>query len=346
MKVSVLVPSYNHETYIEECIDSILSQTHKDLELIISDDNSKDKTIKKIKKYSDKRIRLFDQKKNLGICKNLNFLTKKIQGKFFCYSGSDDFFDKYKIERQLNFMLAKKIDFSFTHVNFINNKSEFVKDNDNYMLGNFNVNNRPIGEWFNTFFYKGNILNAPTSMFRESLKKIIYFDEKYEYSQDFKVYIDLMLLGKKFDILNEKLTYYRLHQNNNSKRDKSNINKGFLENFLIKEHIITNLRKNHINSYLLKDKVKNNKNQKKILINLCNELLKSNNIINQIFGIYIFIKINNQIKKKDFGEFFNFLEEKLFFYEYLSNEQNKLKYKIRRKIFLANSKINKLLQKN
>ena len=48
MKVSVLVPSYNHETYIEECIDSILSQTHKDLELIISDDNSKDKTIKKI----------------------------------------------------------------------------------------------------------------------------------------------------------------------------------------------------------------------------------------------------------------------------------------------------------
>jgi hypothetical protein len=62
--------------------------------------------------------------------------------------------------------------------------------------------------------------------------------------------------------------------------------------------------------------------------------------------MHIFIKINNQIKKKDFREFFNFLEEKLFFYKYLSNEQNKLKYKIKRKIFLANSKINKLLQKN
>ena len=63
MKVSVLIPSFNHENYIEKCVDSILNQTHKDLELIISDDNSNDKTIKKIKKYSDKRIKLFQQKK-------------------------------------------------------------------------------------------------------------------------------------------------------------------------------------------------------------------------------------------------------------------------------------------
>ena len=331
MKVSVLIPSFNHENYIEKCVDSILNQSHKDLELIISDDNSNDKTIKKIKKYSDKRIKLFQQKKNLGICNNLNFLTKRVQGKFFCYSGSDDFFDKYKIEKQLNFMLTNKIDFSFTHVNFINSSGKFVKDNDNYMLGNFNVKNRSVGEWFNTFFFRGNVLNAPSSMFKQSLKSKIHFDENYEYLHDFKIYIDLMFHGKKFGILNEKLTYYRLHPKNNSSRDINNINKDFLENLLIKDYIIQNLKLKDINTYLLKKEVASNKSQEKIFISLCCELIKSKNIINQIFSLLKFSKINNNTKKKENKKFFDALKENLFFYDYFLVDQNKFKNKIKKK---------------
>jgi glycosyltransferase involved in cell wall biosynthesis len=67
-KVSIMIPVYNHEYFIEECLDSILSQNYSNLELVVSDDLSTDGTRKILKKYaSNKNIILLLNEKNLGI---------------------------------------------------------------------------------------------------------------------------------------------------------------------------------------------------------------------------------------------------------------------------------------
>jgi glycosyltransferase involved in cell wall biosynthesis len=67
--VSVLIPTYNSALYIKDTLESILNQTYKNLEIIVIDDASKDSTVNIVKKYKDKRIKLFVNKKNLVFLK-------------------------------------------------------------------------------------------------------------------------------------------------------------------------------------------------------------------------------------------------------------------------------------
>ena len=78
MKVSVLMPAYNASLYIKEAIESVLSQTFTDFELIIVDDCSTDDTWNVIKSFKDKRIRAYRNKKNLGRGKVRNKLLSLI----------------------------------------------------------------------------------------------------------------------------------------------------------------------------------------------------------------------------------------------------------------------------
>ena len=71
-KVSVLISVYNGEYYLKEAVDSILNQTFRDFEFIIIDDGSTDNTNHIIKSYSDFRIRLIENEKNIGLTKSLN----------------------------------------------------------------------------------------------------------------------------------------------------------------------------------------------------------------------------------------------------------------------------------
>lgn len=100
-KVDILLATYNGEKYLEEQINSILIQTHKDFQLIISDDCSTDNTVKIIKKIKDKRIKLFNQKKNLGFNKNFEFLCSKATSKYVMIADQDDVWMKDKVAKML-----------------------------------------------------------------------------------------------------------------------------------------------------------------------------------------------------------------------------------------------------
>ncbi len=85
--VSVIIPAYNHENYVQECINSIIEQTYKNIELIIVDDGSKDSTwnkIQEMKAVCEKRfVRVhFETKENEGTCKTLNKLLSLAKGEF------------------------------------------------------------------------------------------------------------------------------------------------------------------------------------------------------------------------------------------------------------------------
>ena len=88
-KISVIIPVFNDEKRIEKSINSVLNQTYDNLELIVVNDGSTDKTLEKIQKYSDKRIKIVTQK-NQGTGQARNKGIKESTGNFICFVDSDD----------------------------------------------------------------------------------------------------------------------------------------------------------------------------------------------------------------------------------------------------------------
>ncbi len=101
MKVSVIVPTYNRAHLVTETIDSILSQTFKDFELIIVDNNSSDNTEEVIKSYKDERIKYFKNQNNGIIAVNRNYGISKAQGEYIAFCDDDDLWFPEKLEKQM-----------------------------------------------------------------------------------------------------------------------------------------------------------------------------------------------------------------------------------------------------
>lgn len=116
--ISIVVPVYNSEKYIEETIQCILNQTYQNWELIFIDDCSKDKSVSIIESYQDKRMHLYQNKKNMGPAYTRNQGIAKAQGRYLAYMDADDLCDKDKLEKQLLFMQKQGCAFSFTGYEF------------------------------------------------------------------------------------------------------------------------------------------------------------------------------------------------------------------------------------
>ena len=109
MKVSVLMPTYMHEKYISQAIESFLSQECSfDCELLINDDCSKDKTAEIAAEYANKypeKVKFFAQKENKGLLENYKFLLSKASGEYIAILESDDYWtDPKKVEKQISFL--------------------------------------------------------------------------------------------------------------------------------------------------------------------------------------------------------------------------------------------------
>lgn len=105
--VSIMIPVYNAESFIAECIDSILCQSYKNIELIIGDDFSTDNTVSVVESYLkiDDRIKFIKNNKNLGITRNCNNILLSCRGNYVVLFAGDDVMLPGKIEKQLKFML-------------------------------------------------------------------------------------------------------------------------------------------------------------------------------------------------------------------------------------------------
>ena len=93
-KISIIVPVYGVEEYIVKCIDSLVNQTYKDIEIIVVDDGTKDNSIKLIEdNFNDKRIKIY-HKKNGGLASARNYGITKATSEYLFFVDSDDYIDK------------------------------------------------------------------------------------------------------------------------------------------------------------------------------------------------------------------------------------------------------------
>ncbi len=107
--ISIIIPTYNCAQYIHRCIDSILTQSFQDFELIIIDDGSKDDTYKILQRYEDARVRICTQK-NQGPAKTRNRGIKMARGEYLMFIDSDDYINPGYLERYYREITSQKAD--------------------------------------------------------------------------------------------------------------------------------------------------------------------------------------------------------------------------------------------
>jgi glycosyltransferase involved in cell wall biosynthesis len=124
--VSIIAPMYNSEDYISETIKSVINQTHKNWELILIDDKSKDNTLKIINPFLKKNsnIILFKNRVNLGAALTRNKGIIEANGQYITFLDADDLWKPHKLETQIAFMKKTKCDVCFSSYDLINEKGK------------------------------------------------------------------------------------------------------------------------------------------------------------------------------------------------------------------------------
>ena len=191
-KVSVLMSAYNEEKYISEAIDSILSQTFSDFEFIIIDDGSSDSTVNIIKSYKDKRIKLIENEKNLGLIKSLNKGLDLAKGEYIARMDADDISVVDRFQKQVDF-LDKNPEYILCGgwINlFPSEKTSDVGHHKEY-ISYFDI-------------LKGWCINHPTVMFR---KNNLRYDQNYPVAEDYQMWSKMIKYGKIYNIQSILVNY-------------------------------------------------------------------------------------------------------------------------------------------
>ncbi len=126
-KISVILPVYNSSEFIIATLNSIINQTHRNIEIIIIDDCSTDNTNELIDSIKDDRIVKIIFKKNRGVAHARNEGLKLAKGRFVAFIDSDDIWINNKLEVQLHFMMKNNIAFSYTAIEIINEDGDLLK---------------------------------------------------------------------------------------------------------------------------------------------------------------------------------------------------------------------------
>jgi len=209
--VSIVVPSYNHASHIQECIESIVHQNYPNFELIVIDDGSKDKSPEILKSLQAKYDFTLEINKNQGLSKTLNRGFRDLaKGKYFTFCASDDKWFPEKLSKQVAF-LEENPDCAMVY-----GKAWYIDEEGKDIESK---NNKPI-------FYKGGYIfndlilqnfHPPVNyMLRASVVRDLGFYREHIWAEDFDMNLRI---ADKFPIgyIDEYLFYYRFDKSGPSK---------------------------------------------------------------------------------------------------------------------------------
>lgn len=210
--VSVIIPVYNAEKYIEETLNSIYAQTYKDFEIILVDDCSKDNSAAIIKNHMvlHPEIVYHLQERNMGAAAARNTALSIAKGRFVAFLDSDDIWKEDKLERQLRLLCEKNGAFAFTAIEMIDDDGKLVKKK------------RKVKEKVTYKFLLHNTM-IPTSSVVVDRGKLGDFTMPLRRSgQDYATWLKLLRGGTIAYGINEALVQYRVgHKSLSSNKFKS-----------------------------------------------------------------------------------------------------------------------------
>ena len=126
--VTIIIPVYNSEMYISKCLDSVLSQTYKNIDILVINDGSKDGSQKIIDKYKEKHsnIKAIEQK-NIGVSRTRNNAIKIVKTKYIMFMDNDDYIDKDYVETHVKNIKSKDYDVVISGYRRITEENKIIK---------------------------------------------------------------------------------------------------------------------------------------------------------------------------------------------------------------------------
>ena len=267
--ISVIVPVYNVEKYVERCIDSIMNQTYKNIEVIVVDDGSTDKSLEIIKnKYKkNKKISIY-HKSNGGLSSARNYGLEKCNGEYIAFIDSDDWIDPDCIEK-----VVKCIQ--------VNDFPEIVefgyrKVNDNIVIEEKKLNNNVYKETniLDEYFYGNQIVDIVCNKFyKKDLFESVRFVEQ-RIHEDYMIMPELLYKSKKICTIHD--VFYNYYERDNSitksRFKEKNFDRIYAGNYVIdfcKKNIpqytdIAKIKCEFICIYMYSDLISSNRYLKKI----------------------------------------------------------------------------------
>lgn len=245
-KVDIILTTYNtKKEYLRIQIESILNQTYKNFNLIISDDcspNEEVRTILKEYEMQDKRVKLYFQENNLGCTKSFEFLLKQCTSNYIAFSDHDDIWYPNKIEECLKAIIEKKVDLVYCDANQIDENGKIIQES--YL----NYKNMPKieGKKFILPFARHIAIGCSQMITKKVKEKMLPFTENTIAHDWHSVYIASNLNG--IYCIDKPLFGYRIHQNNifggrnlkqNIKMWKKENGKSFKSYLKYRNHAIT-----------------------------------------------------------------------------------------------------------
>jgi len=239
MKASILIANYNNDKFIIECINSLINQTYKNIEIIFFDDKSTDASVEIVKKFKNVKLIINkEDKKSFGCYNQINSYKKALgesTGDIIFFLDSDDYFKTNKVEEVINeFKLDPNCKIIFDLPTFKFKRSEIIKKK-------------------NFFFYKTYWPFIPpqscitiSKKHAEQIIELIDFDIFPKIWMDFRVGIVSKYIFNQFKILKKSYTYYRQSDHSISSRYKFLSKNWWIRRMEAHDFIIYFFKKNNI----------------------------------------------------------------------------------------------------
>ncbi|SFC56097.1 glycosyltransferase family 2 protein [Flavobacterium phragmitis] len=200
--VSILTPTYNTEKFIRATIESVQNQTYENWEMILVDDGSTDQTVSVIEEFAqkDSKIKVFKLEKNSGNGFARNVALDKASGKYIAYLDSDDLWRSDKLEKQIQFLKAKNLHFTFSYYDCIGEEGNDL---------NRRVENPQPLTYKQLFFcnYVGNLTAIYDAEYFGKIKL-----ESSQKRQDWRIWLTILKQIKTAEAIPEPLAFYRIRK--------------------------------------------------------------------------------------------------------------------------------------
>ena len=202
MKISIVMSVFNNSKTLKRSIESILNQDYENFEFLIMNDCSNDSSKEILKNFENKdsRIKIFHNKKNIGLTKSLNILIDNATGQLIARQDADDYSSKDRLSTQVAFLREHNLDACTARSRVISNGK--ARPGLSFYL--------PIKL---TMRYKNPFIHGTLLIKKDALIEIEKYDENFYYAQDYKLFKDLIDKGYKVNSLNKFLYFLNTEDN-------------------------------------------------------------------------------------------------------------------------------------